>query len=122
MDTHFIRYYFSINSHIKRVEELLNLKIPSSVINEINTLKEDFIDFYLGNKNIILGNFKNKSETCKENKCHEIASIIGKKLNDTNKKDLINDDNDKEKTYYKERLAFLENELQKCKNYLEIYH
>ena len=27
-------------------------------------------------------NFKNKSETCKENKCHEIASIIGKKLND----------------------------------------
>jgi len=88
-DTYIVFFCSNINSHIKRVEELLNLKIPSSVINEINTLKEDFIDFYLGNKNIILGNFKNKSETCKENKCHEIASIIGKKLNDTNKKYVV---------------------------------
>lgn len=45
--------------------------------------------------------------------------------NNFNKKELNNDDNDndnnKEKNYYKERLAFLENELKKCKNYLEIY-
>jgi hypothetical protein len=47
-------------------------------------------------------------------------------LNDNNdsnksyKKDIICNDIEKEKQRYKERLAFLENELQKCKNYLEI--
>ena len=39
-DTYIVFFCSNINSHIKRVEELLNLKIPSSVINEINT----FID------------------------------------------------------------------------------
>lgn len=47
------------------------------------------------------------------------TSNILNDTNNSNKKDLNYDD--KEKNYYKERLAFLENELQKCKNYLEIY-
>ena len=45
-------------------------------------------------------------------------------LNNDAKLSEENDNNkeyEKEKQSYKERLAFLENELQKCKNYLEIY-
>ena len=64
-----------------------------------------------------------ENEKYKMNPMNKVAPLKSTSniLNDTNKKDLINDDNDKEKIYYKERLAFLENELQKCKNYLEIY-
>ena len=88
-DTYIIFLCSNINSHIKRTEDLLGVKIPSNVIKDINTIEEDFIDFYLGNKNIIFANFKNKTGVCKETNCHEIASIIGKKINNTNKKYLV---------------------------------
>ena len=65
-----------------------------------------------------------ENEKYKMNPMNKVAPLKSSSniLNDTNnsnKKDLNYDD--KEKNYYKERLTFLENELQKCKNYLEIY-
>ncbi len=91
-DTYIIFFCSDLNNHIKRIETLLDIKIPSNLKNEINNIEEDFVDFYLGDKNFIFSNFKNKS-SCKEKNCHENASIIGKRINNTKKKYLVIIDN-----------------------------
>ena len=75
-------------SQLKELEKTLKIKIPQKIIDSFKGNKEEINDFYIGDKNIILVGFKHNN-SCNEKNMYESAAILGKKLNDTDKKYLV---------------------------------
>ena len=87
-DTFIIFLCKDLVSQLKELEKTLKIKIPQTIINSFKGKKEEINDFYIGNKNIILVGFKHNN-MCNEKNMYESASILGKKLNDTDKNYLV---------------------------------
>ncbi len=89
-DTYIIFFCSDLRKHLKRVETLLNIKIPDNIKNKVNFVEknEDIVNFYVENKNIIFVGFK-YNESCDQKYAYEVAGTLGKQLNNTDKKYLI---------------------------------
>lgn len=87
-DTFIIFLCKDLVSQLKELEKILQIKIPQTIINSFKGKKEEINDFYVGDKNIILVGFKH-NHMCNEKNMYESASILGKKLNDTDKNYLV---------------------------------
>ena len=87
-DTFIIFLCKDLVSQLKELEKTLKIKIPQTIINSFKGKKEEINDFYVGDKNIILVGFKH-NHMCNEKNMYESSSILGKKLNDTNKNYLV---------------------------------
>jgi leucyl aminopeptidase len=89
-DTYIIFFCSELKKHLKRVEDLLDIKIPENIKNKVNFVEkeDDIVNFYVENKNIIFVGFK-YNESCDQKYAYEVAGTLGKQLNNTDKKYLI---------------------------------
>jgi leucyl aminopeptidase len=89
-DTYIVFFCSELKKHLKRVEDLLNIKIPENIKNKVNFVEkeDDIVNFYVENKNIIFVGFK-YNESCDQKYAYEVAGTLGKQLNNTEKKYLI---------------------------------
>ncbi len=87
-DTFIIFYCSDIKQYIKRLEELLKIKIPDSIKNKTSDNKGELVNFIIDNMKFIFIGY-NMKDQCNSKDAYDVSGILGKQLYNTDSKYLI---------------------------------
>lgn len=87
-DTFIIFYCSDIKQYIKRLEELLKIKIPDNIKNKTSDNKGELVNFIIDNMKFIFIGY-NMKDQCNSKDAYDVSGILGKQLYNTDSKYLI---------------------------------
>lgn len=87
-DTFIIFYCSDVRNHIKRLEELLKIKIPNSIKQKPIENKGELVNFIIDDMKFIFIGY-NMKDQCNMKDAYDVSGILGKQLYNTNSKYLI---------------------------------